>query len=112
MFFAPSKSRKRSKIWLIDLSKTSDIIQMKIKMPNPRQEPLAFSKAPNEYLTDIDVLYTFIIKIESIKLQYGRTKDQWRYPNEDQDAKPHSETPASSKAKNQDLKDMYVFRTF
>ena len=32
------------------VSKTSDHIQIKIKMPNPSQEPPASSKAPNEYL--------------------------------------------------------------
>ena len=45
--------------------KTSDHIQIKIKMPNPSQEPPASSKTPNEDLKDMDVLYTFKIKIES-----------------------------------------------
>ena len=47
------------------VSKTSDHIKIKIKMPNPSQEPLASSKVPNEDLKDMDVLYTFKIKIES-----------------------------------------------
>ena len=38
---------------------------MIIKMLNPIQEPLASSKAPNEDLKDMDVLYTFKIKIKS-----------------------------------------------
>ena len=50
------------------ISKTSDHIQIKIKMPNPSQEPPASSKAPNEVLKDMDVLYTFKIKIESQNL--------------------------------------------
>ena len=47
------------------ISKTSDYIQIKIKMLKPSQEPLASSKVPNEDLKDMDVLYTFKIKIES-----------------------------------------------
>ena len=30
-------------------------IKMKIKIPNPSQEPAAFSKAPNQDLKDMDV---------------------------------------------------------
>ena len=64
--------------------KTSDPILIKIKMPNPSQEPPASSKAPNEDLKDMDVLCTFKIN-----------------------PKPHQ-----SGAPNQDLKDMYVICTF
>ena len=49
------------------ISKTSNYIQIKIKMPNPSQEPAASSKAQNEDLEYIDVLGTFKIKIESQK---------------------------------------------
>ena len=49
---------------------------MKIKMPNPSQEPPASSKAPNEDLKDIDVLCTFNIKIESKNSDYGCIKDR------------------------------------
>ena len=48
MFFASSKSRDGAKIWNIGVPKTSDHIQIKIKMPNPSQEPPASSKAPNQ----------------------------------------------------------------
>ena len=65
MFFAPSKLRQRAKNQNMGISKTSDHIQIKIKMPNPSQEPPASCKAPNEDLKDIDVLGTFKIKIES-----------------------------------------------
>ena len=41
------------------VSKTSDNIQIKIKMPNPSQEAPASSKAPNENLKVMDVLCTF-----------------------------------------------------
>ena len=43
--------------------KTSDLIPIKIKMPNPSQEPPMSSKALNEDLKDMDVLCTFKIKI-------------------------------------------------
>ena len=88
------------------VSKTTETINIKIKMPNPSQEPPASSKAPNEDLKDMDVLCTFKIKIESHNSEYGSIKDEWPYPNEDQDAKPHSGTLASSKAPNLYLKDM------
>ena len=44
--------------------KTSDHIQIRIKMPNSSQEPPASSKAPNQYLKDMDVLCTLRIMIE------------------------------------------------
>ena len=76
MFFAPSKSRYRTKIQNIDLPKASDHIEIKMKMPNPSQEPPAFSKTPNEDLKDMDVLCTFKIKKESQNLDHGCIKDQ------------------------------------
>ena len=48
------------------VSKTSDYIQIKIKMPKPSQEPPASSKTPNQELEDMDVLCTFKIKIVKI----------------------------------------------
>ena len=92
IFFAPSKSRYRANIWTMVVSNTSDHIQIKIKMPNPSQEPPASSKAPNEDLKDMDVLCTFKIKIESQNSDHGYIKDQWPYPDHDQDAKPQSGT--------------------
>ena len=47
------------------VSKTSDHIQIKIKMPNSLQEHSASFKALNEDFKDMDVLCTFKIKIES-----------------------------------------------
>ena len=47
------------------ISKTSDHIQINIKMPIPSQEPLASSKAPNQDLKERDFLCTFKTKIES-----------------------------------------------
>ena len=40
------------------VSKTSNHIQMKIKMPNPSQEPQASSKAQNKDVKDIYVFWT------------------------------------------------------
>ena len=127
MFFGPSKSGGRAKIWIIDISEASDHIQITIKMPNPSQDPPASSKAPNEDLKDMDVLCTFKIKIESQNSEYRCIKYHQPYPNQDQDAKPQSgtssphkskmpnpsqELPAPTKAPNQDLKDMDVLCTF
>ena len=89
------------------ISKTSDHIQIKIKMSNPSQEPAVSSKAPNEDLKDMNVLCTFKIKIGSQNSDNGRNRDQEPYPNQDQDAKPQS-----LKAPNEDLKDMDVLCTF
>ena len=74
------------------ISKTCDHIQIMIKIQNPSQEPPASSKAPNEDIKDMDVLCTFKIKIESQNSDHGCIKDQWPYPNQDQDAKPQSGT--------------------
>merc|ERR1711954_249692 len=92
--------------------KTIDHIQINIRMPNPSQEPPASSKALNQDLKDMDVLCTFKIKIESQIQNIGvpKTIDHIqiiiRMPN------PSKEPPASSKAPNEDLKDMDVLCTF
>ena len=54
--------------------KTSDHIQINIRMPNPSQEPPAYSKAQNEDLKDMDVLCTFKIQIKSQKMGVPNTK--------------------------------------
>ena len=46
------------------ISSTSDHVQIKIKIPNPSQEPPVSSKPPNKDLKDIDVPCNFKIKIE------------------------------------------------
>ena len=58
------------------VSKTSDHIEIKIKMLNPSQEPPVSSKAPNEDLKDMDVLCIFKIKVESQNIDHGCIKDQ------------------------------------
>ena len=57
------------KIWNMGVSKTNDHIQIKIKIPNPSQEPGASSKTPNQDMKDMDVLWTFIVKREIQKKQ-------------------------------------------
>ena len=81
------KIKKRNKIQNIGLSKTSDHIQIKIKIPNPSHDPPASPKAQILDLKDIGVLCTFKLKIESRNSEHGCIKDQWPYPNQDQDAK-------------------------
>ena len=76
MVFALSKSRERAQTLIMGVSKTSDHIQIKIKIPNPSQELPASSKAPNEDLKDSDVLCTFKIKIEGQNFEHGCVKDQ------------------------------------
>ena len=65
MFFAPSKSRLRAKIWIMGISKASDHIKIKIKIPSTSQKTQASLKASNEDLKDMDVLCTFKIKLKS-----------------------------------------------
>ena len=114
MFFAPSKSRQRAKLRNMCLYKINTISkstsrcqtpvrnlqrptkpqsgEMKIKMTNPSQDSLASSKAPNQDLKNMDVLCTFKMKIEGQNLNHRYIKDQWQYPNQDQDANPESGT--------------------
>ena len=68
------KIKIESQFQNIGVSKTSDHIQIKIKMPNPSQEPPASTKAPNEDLKDMDVLHTSKIKIGSQNLDLGCIK--------------------------------------
>merc|ERR1712081_46941 len=92
--------------------KTSDHIQINIKMPNPSQEPPASSKAPNQDLKDMDVLCTFKIKIESQIWNIGVPKTSDHIQINIRMPHPSQEPPASSKAPNEDLKDMDVLCTF
>ena len=59
----------------IGVSKTSDHIQIKIKMPNSRQELPVSSKAPIKVIKDRDVLCTFKIKITIQNWEHGCIKD-------------------------------------
>ena len=81
-------------------------------MPDPSQEPPASPKAPDDNLKDVDVLCTLKIKRESQNLYkvLSKTRDQIqikiKMPN------PSQKPQVSSKAPNQDLKDMDVLCTF
>ena len=88
-------------------------------------------------LKDLDVFSTFRIKIKSQNLEHECIKDQWPYPNKDQDANPHpgtssilqspkswltghgcslllqnQEPPESPEATNENFKDMDVLCSF
>jgi len=76
MFFVNSISRKRATIWNIGVLKTSDHIKIKIKVPNPSQEPPASSKALNQDFKNMDILCTFKIKIEGKNSKHGCIKDK------------------------------------
>ena len=58
MFFAPSQTRYRAKIQIMGVSKTIDHVQIKIKILNSSKEAPATSKALNEDLKYMDVLFT------------------------------------------------------
>ena len=68
------------------VSKTSDYIQIKIKIQTPSYESSESSQSQNQDFKDIDVLCTFKIKIKSQNLDHGWIKDQWPYLNQDEDA--------------------------
>ena len=82
------------------VSKTSDYIIIKIKIPNPSQELPASSKAPNQVLKEMDVLSTFKIKTKSQKLEHRCIKDQCLYLNQVQNLKPQSETSSILQSPN------------
>ena len=75
MIFASSKSIQRATIRNIGVPKTSDPIQIMIKMPNPSQEPAASSKVTNQDLKDIDDLCTFKIILDSQNSEHRFLKD-------------------------------------
>ena len=74
--FCTFKIKIESKIWIMGVSKTSDHTQIKIKMPNPSQEPPVFSKVQNKNLKDIGVLCAFKIKKKIQIWNHGCIKDQ------------------------------------
>ena len=91
------------KIRNIGVSKTSDHILIKIKMPKPSQEPPASSKAPGEDLKDMVVLCTFKIKRERDQIWYkGFSKTSDNIQIKIKMLNPSQESPASSKYLNQD----------
>ena len=63
------------------ISKTSDHIQIKIKMPNPSQVLPASLQAPNEDLKDMDAPCTFKIKTKSKNSDPGYVNNKSLYTN-------------------------------
>ena len=57
------------------VSKASDHIKIKIKIPNHSQKTPACSKAPNQDLKDMDDLYTFKIKMVIQNFEHLCIKD-------------------------------------
>ena len=87
--------------------KTSDHIEINIRMPNPSQEPPASSKAPNEDLKDMYVLCTFKTKRDRVKiLIIGLTRTIRPIKIKIKMPDFRQEPPASSKVPHHDLKDM------
>ena len=86
--------------------KTSDHIQINIRMPNPSQEAPASSKAPNEDLKDMGHGCSLHLKNqdESQILEHRCSKDQWPYPNQDQGAEPKSGTSSILQSPKSGLK--------
>ena len=72
--FCTFKIKIEIKIQNIGKSKTSDHIQIKIKLSNPSQELPASSKVPNWDLKDMDVLFTFKIEIKMQNPNLRQTK--------------------------------------
>ena len=94
------------------VSKTSDNIQLKIKMPNPNQEPPASSWAPIEDLKDMDVLCTFKMKTESQNLEYRWIKTSYHIKIKIKMPSSSHEPPAPIRFSNQDFKNIYALCTF
>ena len=65
------KSKIKSQNLDMGVPKTSDYIHIKIKIPNPSQEPPVSLKDPSDDLKDMDVLCTFKIRIESHNSDHG-----------------------------------------
>ena len=100
MFFAPSKSRQRAKIWNMGVLKTSDLIPSNKNVLNPSQD-----------VKDNDVLCTFKIKIESQNSDKGLPKTIDHIQIKIKMWNPPQEPLAPNKARNQDLKDIDVLCT-
>ena len=81
-------------------------------MPNSSQELPAFSKSPNKDLKDMDVLCTLKIKIESQNLDQGVSQTSDHIQIKIKMPSSSQEPPVSSKAPNEDFKDMDVLCTF
>ena len=76
-------------------------MQIKIKMSNPSQKHPVYAKSPNEDLKNMDVIYTFKIKVERQKLDQGvsNTSDhiqiKIKMPNSSQEPPSSFQSPKS-----------------
>ena len=77
-------------------------------MPNPSQEPPVSSKAPSEDLKDMYVLWTFKIKIERPNSEHWCINENNHVQIKIKMQNQSQELPLSSKALNQDLKNIDV----
>ena len=87
--------------WPVTISKNKSRCQTAVKS---HHHPLK----PQSGLKGHGCFCTFKIKVESQNLDHGCIKDQWPYPNQDQDTKPQAGT---FKAPNKDLNDMDILCT-
>ena len=95
------------------VSKTSDQIKIKIKMPISSQEPPASSEALIQALEDMDVLCTFKINLNCQYSDHGYIYINTVYIQiKILIWNPRQDPPASSTAPSQDLKDMDDLCTF
>ena len=85
MFFAHPKLNREPKYWII-------VNQRPVIKSKAKAGTSSVLQSPNQDLKYMGVLCTLKIKIESQNLNHGYIKDQWPYPNQDQDAKPQSGT--------------------
>ena len=83
------------------VSKTSDHIHIKSRC----QTPVSNLEHTPELQSRTSMTWmSFKIKIESQNLEHGCIKDQWPYPNQDQDAKPLSGTSSTLQSPKWGLK--------
>ena len=94
------------------ISKTQDHIQNRIKMPNPSQEPPVLSKTHNQDLKDMDVFASSKSRKRGKIQNMGVSKTSHCIKIKIKMLNPSQEPQASSKAPNEDLKDMDVLCTF
>ena len=94
------------------LPKTSDHMQIKIKMLNSSQEPLAPSNPQNKDLKDRDILCIFKIKVDSQSLDHGWLKNSDYIQIKIKMPYPSQEHPASSKVTKEDSMDIDVLCPF
>ena len=85
------------------MSKTSDHIQIKIKMPNPSQEPPASSKAPNDDIKDMDVLSTLKSRQKDKIWIMDVSKTSEYIQSKTKILNPSKEPPGSSKVQYENL---------